>query len=706
MAGVFIRRTRLGARLMLRLGILAALLAAVTGCMQNSAGSGSSETSTAEPARESTDWPVHGRTTQEQRFAPLDQINRETIADLKPAWYVELDTVRGQEATPIVVDGVLYTTTAWSKVYAIDAGTGERLWYYDPKVPGETGYKACCDVNSRGPAVADGRVFVATLDGRLLALDKTTGALLWSTITVDQSQPYTITGAPRVVKGNVVIGNSGGEFGVRGYVTAYDVATGKLAWRFYVVPGNPADGSDGAASDDALARIALPTWYGKWYEYGGGGTVWDAIVYDEELDQLYVGTGNGSPWNRHYRSDGKGDNLFLSSVLALDPDTGEYIWHYQESPGESWDFTSVQPMMLMDLMIAGEPRKVLLHAPKNGFFYVLDRVTGRVISANNFVPVTWATHVDVTTGRPAIAANAYYDDGPFVGTPTGAGAHNWSPWSYSPRTGLVYFQAAESSLRYADQPNFKFVPGGYNTGVDRSPSATPAAVQTDAPPKAYVLAWDPVLNRERWRIDGRGGGVLATAGDLLFQGRGIITGELIAYDATNGARLWSYATPNSMTAAPISYSIDGEQYIAVMSGRGFYGSDDKAARMPQPGRLLAFKLGGTATLPDGPPPPPPANPPTETFPDDVVRAGEVLYFDYCGRCHGTATRSLNIIPDLRRSPALTNKDLWHAVVIDGTLTDRGMIGWTQFIDATQAESIRAYVARQAVALQREEAGRD
>jgi len=648
------------------------------------------------------DWPVHGGTSLEQRFSPLDQINKSTVANLKPAWYVELDTIRGQEATPIMVDGVLYTTTAWSKVYAVNAKTGDRVWYYDPKVPGDTGYKACCDVNSRGLAVAEGKVFVATLDGRLIALDQANGALLWSTVTVDQTQPYTITGAPRVVKGNVLIGNSGAEFGVRGYVSAYDVDTGELSWRFYVVPGDPAKGPDGAASDEAMAKIALPTWFGKWYEYGGGGTPWDAIVYDEELDQVYVGTGNGSPWNRHYRSDGKGDNLFLSSVLALNPDTGAYLWHYQESPGESWDFTSVQPIMLADLTIAGTPRKVLLHAPKNGFFYVLDRRTGKLISANNFVPVNWATHVDIETGRPAIAANAYYDDGPFVATPTGAGAHNWSPWSYSPRTGLVYFQAAEAYLRYADQANFKFVPGGYNTGIDRGPDAAPVTLPNGAQPGAYVLAWDPVENKERWRIDGRGGGVLATAGDLLFQGKSGKTGELIAYDATNGQKLWSYPTPNPITAAPISYSIDGAQYVAFVSGRGFYGGDSQNAHTPQVGRLVAFKLGGTAQLPEGPLPPPPANPPKETFPDDVVRAGELLYYDYCGRCHGTATRGLNIIPDLRRSAALTSPELWHSIVIDGTLTDRGMVGWTKFINATQAESIRAYVAREAVILQRDQ----
>jgi|SRR5882672_552973 len=657
----------------------------------------------APPSAAGQDWPVHGGTTNEQRFSPLEQIDRNTIASLRPAWYVEFDTNRGQEATPLVVDGVLYTTTAWSKVYAVDAKSGALRWYYDPKVPGIAGYKACCDVNSRGLAVAGDKVFVATLDGRLLALDRSDGTLLWSTVTVDQTQSYTVTGAPRVIKNKVLIGNGGAELGVRGHVSAYDVDTGALAWRFYVVPGDPAKGPDGAASDEAMAKIAGPTWFGKWYEYGGGGTPWDAIVYDEELDQVYIGTGNGSPWSRRLRSDGKGDNLFLSSVLALNPDTGAYLWHYQESPGESWDFTSVQPMMLADLTIGGQPRKVILHAPKNGFFYVLDRHTGKVISANNFVPVNWATHVDLATGRPVFTANAFYDDGPFFATPTGAGAHNWSPWSFSPRTGLVYFQAQESYLRYDDAPNWKYVPGGYNLGQDRTPEHIAADAKSLPPSVAYVLAWDPVAGAPRFKIEGRGGGVLATAGGLLFQSRGMISGDLVAFDATSGEQVWSYPMPNAATAAPISYLIDGEQYIAINTGRGFYGGTDKDARMPQPGRLVAFKLGGTAQLPEPPAPAPPANPPRETFADDTVRAGELLYFDHCGRCHGVGTRGLNIIPDLRRSPALTNTALWRSVVIDGALLDRGMIGWTQFIDATQAESIRAYVARQAVVLAQEQA---
>ena len=382
--------------------------------------------------REPQNWLAHGRTYDEQRYSPLRQIDASNVGRLGLAWSYATHTTRGLQATPLVVDGRLYATGVWSVVYALDAKTGKELWTYDPQVPREWGRYACCDAVNRGVALWGDSLFVGTLDGRLVSLDAKTGRKRWEVDTIDRTRPYTITGAPRVVKGKVLIGNGGAEYGVRGYFTAYDANTGRRIWRFYTVPGDPRK-----RFEQPELEIAAKTWTGEWWRGGGGGTVWDSMAYDSELDTLYVGTGNGSPWSRRQRSEGKGDNLFLSTVLALNPDTGAYIWHYQESPGESWDYTSVQPMMLVDLTIAGTARKALLHAPKNGFFYVLDRRTGKVISANNFVPVNWATSVDVATGRPAITANAFYDDGPFFATPTGSGAHNWSPWSFSPRTGLV-----------------------------------------------------------------------------------------------------------------------------------------------------------------------------------------------------------------------------------------------------------------------------
>src|SRR5580658_2782370 len=341
------------------------------------------------------DWLSHGRTYDEQRFSPLSQITTSNVSTLGLAWSLDLDTARGQEATPLVADGVLYSTSAWSKVQAIDAATGRLLWQYDPKVPGETGAKACCDVVNRGVGMWKGRVYVGTLDGRLVALDAKTGKEAWSVVTVDQTKKYTITGAPRIVKGKVLIGNGGAEYGVRGYLSAYDAEDGKLAWRFYTVPGDPSQ-----PFEAPILKTAAATWKGEYWKLGGGGTVWDSMAYDPDLELLYIGVGNGSPWNQRLRSPGGGDNLFLSSIVALKPDTGEYVWHFQTTPGESWDYTATQHIILADLAIDGQPRKVLMQAPKNGFFYVLDRVSGKLISAQPFTTLNWAAGVDLQTGRP------------------------------------------------------------------------------------------------------------------------------------------------------------------------------------------------------------------------------------------------------------------------------------------------------------------
>ncbi|MGE0674055.1 MAG: PQQ-dependent dehydrogenase, methanol/ethanol family, partial [Methylibium sp.] len=389
-------------------------------------------------AQEPANWMTHGGTYQEARYSPLDQINTRSIARLKLAWYGDFDTSRGQEATPLVIDGVMYTTSSWSKVYAYDAATGKLLWRHDPKVPGDRGADACCDVVNRGVAAWNGKVYVGTLDGRLEALDAKTGKLVWSTVTVDQTRPYTITGAPRVVKGKVLIGNGGAEYGVRGYVSAYDAETGALAWRFYMTP-NPENKPDGAASDAILMSKAYGTWHdGAWKQTGGGGTPWDAIVYDADFDQVIIGTGNGNPWSWEHRSGSKGDNLFLGSLLALDAETGAYKWHYQETPSENWDFTSTQPIILTELTLQGRQRKVLLHAPKNGFFYVVDRKDGALISAEPFTTVNWATGIDLKSGRPIEAPGARYErtKKSFWAMPGPFGSHNWHPMAFSPKTGL------------------------------------------------------------------------------------------------------------------------------------------------------------------------------------------------------------------------------------------------------------------------------
>src|SRR6478752_4481305 len=400
-------------------------------------------------------WMSHGRTYSEQRFSPLDSINKTSVGTLGLGWFADLDSNRGQEATPIMVDGVLYVTTAWSKVKAYDARTGKPLWAFDPQVPGEWGVNACCDVVNRGVAVWKGKVFVGTLDGRLIALDSKTGGKLWDVMTIDQSKPYTITGAPRVIKGKVLIGNGGAEFGVRGYISAYDADTGKMAWRFYTVPGNPADGFE-----NPILETAAKTWAGQWWRIGGGGTVWDSMSYDPGLDLLYIGVGNGSPWNHTFRSAGKGDNLFLSSIVALKPDTGEYVWHYQSTPGESWDYTAVQQIMTADLTIDGLKRHVVMQAPKNGFFYVLDAASGELISAEKYAAVNWAERVDLSTGRPVDNPRARYPGGKAARLSVGPnGGHVWHPMAFNPSEGLVYIPAQRGPLTYKKDANWKFVRG-------------------------------------------------------------------------------------------------------------------------------------------------------------------------------------------------------------------------------------------------------
>jgi quinohemoprotein ethanol dehydrogenase len=646
-------------------------------------------------AEDPANWITHGGTFEEQRYSALDQVNEGNVGQLGLAWSFEFDTSRGQEATPIVVDGVIYTSTAWSRVYAIDGRTGKELWRFDPEVPGEDAIKSCCDVVNRGVAAWKGKIYVGTIDGRLIAIDAKTGKQRWSVLTVDKSRPYVITGAPRIFKDKVVIGNGGGELGVRGYVTAYDTETGKQAWRFYTVPGDPAKGADGAASDSAMA-MAAKTWFGRWWEMGGGGTAWDSLVYDPEFDQLLIGVGNGSPWNRKVRSDGKGDNLFLSSIVAVDADTGRYKWHYQASPGDSWDYTNTQQIMLATLPIEGKPRKVLMQAPKNGFFYVLDRENGKLLSARPFVKQSWVESIDMKTGRPVMSANAYYEEGVKMIEPSSVGGHNWQPMSYSPRTGLVYIPTVQWSLTFAQDKAFKFKPGHLNIGaqVGGNPSEP---MGTGA-----LIAWDPIRQREAWRVpqpEMINGGTVATAGDLVFAGNA--HGEFTAFRAKDGAKLWTFRQPAGIMAGPVSYSIDGVQYIAVVVGKGGGAmgiQDANRPRFRQPnGRLFMFKLGGKGAMPDYDLALPPANPPAERFPAAMVAAGGIAYGENCARCHeGVAA------PDLRRANALADRDVWKSVVIDGALTASGMVSFSRWITPDQAEQIRAYMAEEARTLQKTE----
>lgn len=653
--------------------------------------------------QEPGNWMSHGRTYSEQRFSPLKQINDQSIAQVGLAWYVDLNTRRGQEATPIVVDGVMFFTTAWSKVFAVKAATGERLWSYDPKVPPEWAVNACCDVVNRGVAVWRGKVFVGTLDGRLVALDAATGKLIWERLTIERNFRYTITGAPRVVKGKVIIGNGGAEMGVRGYISAYEADTGKLVWRFYTVPGDPSK-----PFESPILEKAAKTWTGEWWKFGGGGTVWDAIVYDPELDLLYFGVGNGTPWDQRIRSPHGGDNLFIGSVVALKPDTGEYVWHYQETPGDVWDFDSAEPIILTNLTIGQSSRKVLLHAPKNGFFYVLDRATGEVISAKPYAAVSWASGVDLRTGRPIENANARYEEhgkGMPV-APGPLGGHTWHSMSYSPLTGLVYIPVQDAGFFYKSDEQFQQKALAFNAGIDFVAAGMPQKTEIKKnildSIKGHLSAWDPVKQKEVWRVERASpvnGGVLSTAGNLVFEGTA--QGNLEAYRADTGERLWSADTQSGVVAAPVSYTVKGEQYVAVVVGWGGVfplATGEialKSGRSQNIGRVLAFKLGGKVNLPPLPEfSQPKLKPPRSTANFLTVQKGEGLYQRYCSNCHGDVAVSGGVLPDLRYSGTLES-DQWFDVVLKGILRQGGMVSFGKELTRDDAAAIRAYVIARA-----------
>jgi quinohemoprotein ethanol dehydrogenase len=637
--------------------------------------------------KEPQNWLAVGRDYGENRFSPLALINEGNVNRLGLAWFVDLNTKLGSETTPLVVDGVMYTVGAWNVIYALDAKTGRELWRYDPKPRRDWLRYMCCGPAARGLAVWKGKVIAATIDGRLFAVDARTGAPLWDVRTTDAAKPYSITGAPRVVAGNVIIGNAGGEFGVRGYVSAYSAATGKQIWRFYTVPGDPAKGFESAAM-----QMAASTWHGHYWTAGGGGAAWDSFSYDPELNLLYIGTGNGIPWSRELRSPGGGDNLFLCSIVAVRADTGEYVWHYQEVPGENWDYDCVQQMTLAEITIEGVQHKVLMQASKNGFFYVLDRVNGKLLSANPFVKVNWASRVDVSTGRPVeIAENLYSDTEAKIVAPSPFGAHNWHPMSYDPVTHLAYIPAQESGFSYSHTTAFDYQTMAWN--LAQNPAARPPPPSAAIPVKGFTLAWDPIANKEVWRIAHDGpwnSGVLTTAGNLLIEGTE--DGNFVAYRASSGEKLWQMPIGTGAVAGPISYAVDGEQYIAVSAG--WAGSliiigGGLAAIHDAPSRMLVFKLGGTATLPQSEPrvvPPPPP----QTASADTIARGEAAYNKTCRLCHGGSLISGGMIPDLRFMSAQTHQQ-FDAIVLGGARANQGMASFADVVSIDDAQAIHAYV---------------
>lgn len=674
-------------------------------------------------------WLTGGGDYQQTYFSPLEQINRDNVAELGYAWHVDLPSEHGYEATPLMVDGVLYGSGPQGIAFAIDALTGESLWQFDPEIDPQFMRKVCCGVVNRGVAIAEKMVFVAALDGYLFALDKNNGAVVWRADTfIDRNRGYTITGAPYIANDLVIIGNAGAEFDARGYITAYDVHTGELRWRFFTVPGSP-----NPPFEHPELEIAATTWDpDSLWEVGLGGTVWDAMAFDPELNLLYVGTGNAAPYPRKLRSPEGGDNLYLASILAINPNNGELVWHYQTTPGDNWDFTATQKIILATLNIEGKSRQVLMQAPKNGFFYVLDRATGELISAEPYAQVNWASHIDSETGRPVETSQAEYFYEPKLIFPGPQGAHNWQPMSYNPDSGLVYIPVKEAGAIWTmPTESFTYQQGGLNShsqyifttpgewGLDSAlaktlpPLEVLGAGQPDTTIRGFLRAWNPVTQTLVWERETsgpwignmnafwNGGGVLSTAGGLVFQGRG--TGELVALDADTGETLHQISVGASMMAAPMSYSVGGVQYIALLTGVGGGNGNDYVPGMAaytygNAGRMIAFKLNG-GEVPKRPEilhadisKAPPAVPRQGTF--GQIAQGEALFLRNCAKCHANIDGRGAGIPDLRRMSADTHK-AFAQIVLEGTLAERGMGDFSDLLTADQVEALHMYLIDEA-----------
>lgn len=660
------------------------------------------------------EWLNYGRTYKEQRYSPLAEINKNNVNELDLAWSFKFDTARGMEATPIMHNGVLYVSTGWSHVHAINARTGAELWHYDAKVPKAHLAKTCCGPVNRGVAIwqkdemSPLQVFFGSLDGRLIAIDALTGEENWSVQSTPTDGNYSITGAPRIVKDMVIIGNGGGELGVRGYISAYDVSSGEMRWRFYTVPGD----RNKPQESEALEK-ALSSWSGdEWYKLGGGGgTVWDTLVFDPDLDILYIGTGNGSPWNRDLRSPGGGDNLYLSSIVAINPNDGKYIWHYQTTPRENWDYTATQQLILAELTIKGEERKIIMQAPKNGFFYVLDRVTGELLSAEKFGHVTWATHVEMATGRPVESEFAdYQKNGGSYLWPSPFGAHNWQPMSYSQKTGYIYIPVQSFPAYFTGQKEVRYLENRWNTGVDlneiRGPQSWVAGrAVMDALVYGELVAWDPIKNERAWTVrhpKPSNGGTLSTAGNLVFQGTW--DGVFTAYDAANGDQLWQYQSDSAILAGPITYELDGDQYVAVAQGSGgvvmLTIGDEVRKNTVNQNRLLVFKRGksekGFLPIDDSVVQIQPLYGHSDTD-DATIKNGEYLYHTNCASCHGIDATSNYVVPDLRYMTEKTHED-FATIVLGGSLTHKGMIGFYETLNLDDVNMIHEYLKDKQVSL--------
>jgi alcohol dehydrogenase (cytochrome c)/quinohemoprotein ethanol dehydrogenase len=640
----------------------------------------------------------------ETRFSSLTKITDQNVGELGLAWSADLDTARGQEATPLMHDGVLYVTTAWSMVKAYDAKTGAPKWAYDPKVPREKLVDVCCDAVNRGVALYGDKVYVGTLDGRLVALEQRTGKVVFDKPIIPKDSHMAITGAPRVAKGKIVLGAAGGEYFTRGYVSAYDPQTGDELWKFYTVPGDPSKPQEGKHLD-----AAAKTWSGDFWKMGGGGNVWDGLTYDPTTNLVIFGTANAEPWNpAHRNTDGAGDSLYTASIVAVNADTGEYAWHFQETPEDRWDFDSTQQIVVTDMMIGGKSQRVVLHAPKNGFFYTLDAKTGKFISGNPFVEgINWASGLDPVTGTPKINPEAKYEvtGKPFVGIPGAVGAHSWHPMSFSPKTGLVYIPVNNTPQYYMGDPDWKPGTTGFQLGLDLSGGDIPADKAIRAATKAALtgalVAFDPLTGKARWTVSHStptNGGTLATAGNLVFQGTAL--GEFRAYAADTGKQLWSFGTQSGVLAAPMTYMIDGEQYVAVLVGWGgvwdVSGGKLISQLTPNISRLMVFKLGAKGALPAlAPSAQRVLDPPPLTGKPEQIAQGGRIYANSCSVCHGATAVAGMLNPDLRHSAVLGNAEAWKKVVHDGALSANGMVAWKDQYSADQVEAVRHYVIKRA-----------
>ncbi|HUA25339.1 MAG TPA: PQQ-dependent dehydrogenase, methanol/ethanol family [Steroidobacteraceae bacterium] len=669
------------------------------------------------------EWYTAGRDTGQTYYSPLGAIGQANVEDLGFAWQYPLGMRRGVEATPIVINGVMYTSGPWGHVYALDAATGKLLWTYDPEVPGGYGKWSCCDVVNRGVAVWKGRVYVASLDGFLHAIDARTGKRIWRVNTLPAHTPeshYFVTGAPVVAGDVVVIGYGGSDFkGNRGSVSAYSLDSGAFRWRFYTVPRNPELGPQ----DQPQLHAAEKTWPSRYdWSMGAGGAVWGGLAYDPKLQLVYFGTGNAAPYHGGMDAAKYGDELYVAAIMAVHAGTGKIAWYYQEVPAEGWDYDTCNPLVLAQMTIRGRARPVIMQASKDGFLYVLDRSTGEFLAGNPFTYVNWTKGLDPRTHRPIPRPSLDWTRAPALIWPGATGAHSWQPMSFDAQTGLVYIPVIDSPMVYVNsahrragliEGNFDlafFFPGDYSPKDLESlfgPLPSLSDLARGGPPpvsRGFIRAVQPMTGKIVWQRQTASfwdGGVLSTGGNLVFQGDA--DGYLNVYAADTGTLLKRIDVGTSIMAAPMTYTVGGVQYLSVMAGYGGgmlydpfpvasaaykYGNED---------RIITFRLGGGAT----PKPPPfhdaalPALPPRPRSAEAIAR-GEVLYNRFCARCH-TFGRAL--LPDLRRTaPALS--PAFYEIVLHGIDQVNGMGRFDDELTHADAEAIQAYLIDQAWQMQR------